>query len=166
MVQYRLGSLLINKGLIQAKQLDDALAYQRQHVGMPVGEALIALGCVTERQISHALRKQTRVRIFAAMVAFLMAPFNWCHASDDELEHLPEYQYTQVHDQLYFDGEGSNFNNQYSQGSLDLLQVTTSAAWYLYQGDASIERMKEIPVKFNLATTKGDDFTLQLSIEF
>lgn len=166
MVQYRLGSLLINKGLIQVKQLDDALAYQRQHAGMPVGEALIALGYVTERQIGRALRKQTRVRIFAALVAFLMAPFNWCHASDDDLEHLPEYQYTQVHDQLYFDTGISGYSSQYAQGSLDVLQITTSAAWYLYQGDASIDKMKEIPVKLNLATTKGDDFQLQLSIEF
>lgn len=165
MIQYRLGSLLINKGLIQASQLDDALAYQRDHTGMPLGVALVALGHVSEKQIAKALRKQSRVRIYAAFVAFLMAPFNWCHAGDDDIEHLPEYEYTQVHDQLYFDDE-SDYSQNLNQGSLDLLQVTTSAAWYLYQGDASIEKMKEIPVKLNIASVKGRDFKLQLSVEF
>lgn len=164
-VQYRLGSLLINKGLIKASQLDEALAYQREHKGMPVGAALVALGHVSEKQIAKALRKQSRVRIYAAFVAFLMAPFNWCHASDDDIEHLPEYQYTQVHDQLYFD-DANEYTQDLNQGSLDLLEVTSSAAWYLYQGDASIDKMEDMPVKLNLATVKGRDFKLQLSIEF
>lgn len=165
MVQYRLGSLLINKGLIQSSQLDEALAYQRKHEGMPLGAALVALGHVSDKQIAKALRKQSRIRIYAAFVAFLMAPFNWCHADDDDIEHLPEYQYTQVHDQLYFD-DASDYSQKLGQGSLDLLQVTSSAAWYLYHGDASIEKMKDIPVKLNIASVKGSEFKLQLSIEF
>ncbi len=163
-VQYRLGSLLIRKGLIQPEQLDAALVYQRDQ-GLPLGQALIALGHVSQRQINRALRKQSRIRLCAAVVAFIMAPFNWCHASEDELEHLPEYQYTQVADQFYFDGE-SEFGGSNQQGTLDLLEVTTSAAWYLYQGDASLEKIDDIPVKLNIATVKGSDFRLQLSIEF
>jgi len=163
-VQYRLGSLLIRKGLIQPEQLDTALAYQRDQ-SVPLGQALIALGYVSQRQINRALRKQSRIRLCAAVVAFVMAPFNWCHASEDDLEHLPEYQYTQVHDQLYFDTD-SEFGNAPQQGELDLLEVTTAAAWYLYQGDASLDKMSDIPVKLNIATVKGSDFKLQLSIEF
>lgn len=166
MIQYRLGSLLINKGIIQSSQLDEALEYQRSQESMPLGAALIALGHVTEKQIAKTLRSQSRIRICAAFVAFLMAPFNWCHASEDEIEHLPEYQYTQVHDQFYYDDEASAYSQNLGYGSLDLLQVTSSAAWYLYKGDASIERMKDMPVKLNISAVQGRDFKLQLSIDF
>ena len=53
---YRLGDLLINKHIISASQLDDALRYQ-QNNDIQIGQALIQMGHVTQRQINQALKK-------------------------------------------------------------------------------------------------------------
>ena len=72
---YRLGALLIKKKIISQQQLDTALHYQLQHQGMQLGQVLIELGTVNEKQISKALHKQNRIRLYAAAIAFMVAPF-------------------------------------------------------------------------------------------
>lgn len=70
----RLGQLLIDKGLISAKQLDAAIAQQLQGKKR-LGEILIEQGLLTERQLAKALKKQTNLRLTAALVAALLSPF-------------------------------------------------------------------------------------------
>lgn len=70
----RLGQILINKGLITSKQLDEAIKLQLTSKKR-LGEILVEQGLVTEKQIHKALRKQTNLRLTATLVAALMMPF-------------------------------------------------------------------------------------------
>lgn len=85
----RLGTLLINKGLITRQQLDEALTMQGQS-GIRLGEALISKGWLTEKQLDKALRKQSHYRLIAAISAVLLGPLqpfmaNANAATDDNL---------------------------------------------------------------------------------
>src|SRR5690554_4283960 len=71
----RLGTLLIHRGLISRKQLDEALTLQAQS-GERLGEVLINKGWLTEKQLNKALRRQSRVRLIAAIGAFLLVLCN------------------------------------------------------------------------------------------
>ena len=53
-----LGELLIERGVIIRAQLDAALDHQKEHKGVLIGEALIALGYATEEDIAQALTCQ------------------------------------------------------------------------------------------------------------
>jgi hypothetical protein len=163
---YRLGSLLIKKNIISQQQLDVALSHQRQNSGMQLGKVLVNLEFVTDKQISKTLHKQNRIRLYAAAIAFVMAPFQVCNASQ-EIESLPEYSYTQVADQQYgqeaFDDFSVDIRKQFS---LDLLEVTTAAAWYLYKGGLTNSKFNEMPVKVKLASTDKVSYTVNLSINF
>lgn len=53
---YRLGDLLIKKHVIGTWQLDEALRFQRTH-NLQLGQVLIQLGFVTQRQINRSLKK-------------------------------------------------------------------------------------------------------------
>jgi hypothetical protein len=55
--RHQLGSLLRRIGVISETQLDQALAYQKQH-GARLGEALLTLGFCREAHISRALADQ------------------------------------------------------------------------------------------------------------
>lgn len=59
----RLGDILIKAGRITAAQLDAALALQRK-TPMPVGQALITLGAVSEMTMRDALCTQLHVNCF------------------------------------------------------------------------------------------------------
>jgi type IV pilus assembly protein PilB len=50
-----IGALLKEKGYITEDQIQNALAYQKEHKGVKLGEALIALSYVTEKQMLLAL---------------------------------------------------------------------------------------------------------------
>ncbi len=164
---YRLGALLMHKQLINQQQLDCALIHQQQHKGMPLGQALISLGIVNQRQINKALNKQSRIRLYAACVAFFMAPFSWCHAGNSDIESLPEYSYTQVADQQFSDEvDFSHFAIDQSSGNLNIVEITTAAAWYLYQGGMDNYEINDVPVKLNLTTDKHNTYKLQLSMSF
>ena len=84
----RLGTLLINKGLITRQQLDEALTVQAQ-LGLRLGEVMIQKGWLTDKQLNNALRKQSRYRLIAAMSAILLGPFqpflSSAHAAEDNL---------------------------------------------------------------------------------
>jgi len=162
---YRLGALLIKKNIISQQQLDAALNYQLQHQGIQLGQVLIELGAVTEKQISKALHKQNRIRLYAAAIAFMVAPFQVCNASS-EIESLPEYTYTQVADQQYSHDDLNDFAVDIKSASLDMLEVTTAAAWYLYKGGLADNKFNEMPVKVKLASADKDTYTVNLSISF
>lgn len=166
---YRLGTLLIEKRLISQDQLDKALVFQKQR-DLQLGEALIEMGVLTERQLKKSLKKQSRVRLYAACAAFFMAPFSMmCQAQNDEIESLPEYSFTQVADNHYADEYSySNFAmNQNGNGAdFDLLEITTAAAWYLSQGGVQDNEFQEVPVKLNLTTASNNAYTVNVSIAF
>lgn len=51
----RIGDLLIEKGYVTTQQMDEALAYQKEHRDKRVGQILMELGFVTENQVLDAL---------------------------------------------------------------------------------------------------------------
>jgi type IV pilus assembly protein PilB len=53
-----LGELLIERGVINRGQLEEALAYQKTNLGVLFGEALVKLGYATEEDIAQALTCQ------------------------------------------------------------------------------------------------------------
>ena len=54
---YRLGDLLISRGVITQDQLDEALIYQQQHQ-LTLGKALVALGYINKSKVRRTLIKQ------------------------------------------------------------------------------------------------------------
>lgn len=73
--QFRLGELLIEKGLISDAQLTEAIALQKQSEGKQLGQILIDYGYISERQLRRALRRQGRLRLFAAIMTFWLSLF-------------------------------------------------------------------------------------------
>ena len=69
MKNVRIGDILIEYGYITADQLDKALAYQKEHPELRIGQALQALGFVSEKQVLEALAKRLGLRTvdFAAL---------------------------------------------------------------------------------------------------
>jgi hypothetical protein len=57
MARIRIGELLVTGGLIDAMQLDSALAHQRQWGGR-IGQALVRLGFLTEERLLEAVGTQ------------------------------------------------------------------------------------------------------------
>ena len=53
----RIGEVLLERGVINKKELEKALAYQKEHGGL-VGQILIQLGFVTEDEVALALTAQ------------------------------------------------------------------------------------------------------------
>ncbi len=170
MAKYRLGSLLVRKGIITDKELNEALAYQSTHAGMAIGEVFIALNMVSKKQIDHALCKQSSLRKVAALVSFIMAPLHVCHANDDSIESLPEYQYTQVADQnfAFSDGLDSFHSAGLPAVGVDVLSLASGAAAYLYQGGIDVKKVQlnDVPIKFSVASTQSDHYEVNFSIHF
>ena len=53
----RIGEILVERALVTPKQLESALAYQKEHGGL-LGQILITLGYATEEEIALALTAQ------------------------------------------------------------------------------------------------------------
>lgn len=70
----RLGRLLINRGLLNERQLSEALQLH-QKTGQRLGEILTSSGVITEKELSRTLKHQQRHRYAAAFVAMAVAPF-------------------------------------------------------------------------------------------
>ncbi len=68
----RIGRLLVNRGLIDERQLAAALA--AQEAGQRLGEVLVASGAISERDLNRALKHQQRYRYAAAFLAMAVAP--------------------------------------------------------------------------------------------
>jgi hypothetical protein len=166
---YRLGDLLIKKHIISASQLDDALRFQQNH-SLQIGQALIKMGHVTQRQINHALKKQNYIQLCAASAAFFMTPFNVCQANVDSIELLPEYSLTQIADTQYSDeysfsyGVSSANQNNHTKG-INVLEITTAAMWYLSQGGVQLDGLQTVPLNMNI-TTGNDSYTVNMSLSF
>lgn len=69
----RLGTLLLHKGLINRRQLDEALTMQSSSKLM-LGEIMVRQGWLTERQLNKILKRQSRYRLIAAASAILLGP--------------------------------------------------------------------------------------------
>jgi hypothetical protein len=161
---YRLGSLLVRKRFISQSQLDSALIHQHTS-GLQLGESLVDLNILTQKQINSALRKQSRIRLYAACITFLMAPVSWCQASS-EIESLPEYSYTQVADQHINHNDYNDYSVKPCAAGLNLMSVATGVAWYMYQGGMEGNQFKDVPVKVNLAAAKNNAYSVQISVSF
>jgi len=83
--KYRLGSLLVQKGVITPSQLQVSLIYQNDN-HVKLGEALIALNYVTPSTLKRVLVKQSWLKTVATVGAFILAPLvsNCCFASDHQ----------------------------------------------------------------------------------
>ncbi|MCY1282123.1 hypothetical protein D9M70_309490 [compost metagenome] len=81
----RLGQVLINKGLIDRAQLDEAMRLQQQS-RKRLGEILVDQGLVSERQLHKALKKQNSLRLAATLVAALLSPFQLASADIQRLQ--------------------------------------------------------------------------------
>jgi hypothetical protein len=166
---YRLGDLLINKHIISASQLDDALRYQQKN-GIQIGQALIQMGHVTQRQINQALKKQNYIRLCAAVAAFFMAPFSVCNANTDSIEQLPEYSLTQIAETQYSDEYSFN-SSQISVGQngevagINILEITTATVWYLSQGGLNIDGLQAVPLNMNI-TALDNSYTVNMNLSF
>jgi len=60
-VKTRLGDILVKKGLISDEQLQSAIGAQKSS-HLQLGEILIEMQCVTQRQINRALKVQSKLR--------------------------------------------------------------------------------------------------------
>lgn len=70
----RLGRLLISRGYLSDKQLEEGLRLQRQ-TGQRLGEVFVQSGWITERELHRVLRHQSRYRHAAALVTMVVLPF-------------------------------------------------------------------------------------------
>lgn len=75
----RLGQILVCKGLITSRQLEQAIQLQLTN-GLRLGETLIQQGWISERQLGRALKKQNNVRLAATLLAALLSPFQLASA--------------------------------------------------------------------------------------
>lgn len=69
----RLGRLLVNRGYLSSRQLDEGLRLQRE-TGQRLGEVLIQAGWITERELFRVLRQQARFRNAAAVFTMVTLP--------------------------------------------------------------------------------------------
>ena len=59
----RIGEVLMERNYITQEQMEQALAYQKEHRDLRVGQALQELGYVNERQVLQALAKRLQIRM-------------------------------------------------------------------------------------------------------
>lgn len=57
-----LGSILVNSGTVEAKQLEAALQFQSDNVDLLLGEALVRIGAISREILEAALTQQEVVR--------------------------------------------------------------------------------------------------------
>lgn len=69
----RLGRLLVNRGYISEKQLDQALHLQVER-GVMLGEVLVEEGWISDRELQKVLRHQKNYRFATAAVTMIVAP--------------------------------------------------------------------------------------------
>lgn len=59
----RIGDILKEYKYVTDEQIQTAIAYQKDHKGVRIGGALIALGCITEMQMLEALGKRLGMQV-------------------------------------------------------------------------------------------------------
>ncbi len=77
----RLGTILVNRKQITSAQLEQALAMQASQQ-IRVGEALVKLGFIDEKQLAKALTKQNWLRTATTSLALVLAPFSPAFAAN------------------------------------------------------------------------------------
>ena len=160
---YRLGELLINRGVITPQQLNDALEHQKQH-SLSLGHALRALGHANRFQIHFALFKQHWLRAIATAVTLFLAPISQTFADQSSLEHLPEYSLTKVAQPPCPYQAFNNYNDMNTTNTdFDVMEVASTAVWYLSQGGVDTEKLASIPVHMSFTSKDLDD---ELSVNF
>ena len=159
-----LGELLLLKQWITEDQLAKGLQFQREH-DLPLGKSLIELGFLSPNMLKRALRRQARIRFFAACCAIVMAPFAHLCQAEDDLESYPEYSYTQVAD-LHHDTTSDGFSRFQSDESYNVLEMTTAALWYLSQGGIQDNELTAIPVSLHITSHQPDSYAINISLSF
>lgn len=164
---YRLGELLVKREIISDQQLCDALAHQKVH-GTTLGESLQVLGMASALQIRIALFKQHWLRSFAAATSLTLAPFCQCLADNQSIEHLPEYSLTQVAQSpssyQAFNASDYAYDNS---TEFDVMELATTAIWYVAQGGIQSDGLEDIPVKVNLTNKDLEDgMFLNVTVRF
>lgn len=91
--QYRLGSLLLSKGMVSGEQLDEAIVFQRCNKSQRLGQILVDKGYLSERQLRKTLSYQGWMRKAACIFAFSLAPMQLAVAKDvsDQTILLPSW---------------------------------------------------------------------------
>ena len=59
----RIGEILLERGYVTSAQMDEALAYQKEHRDKRVGQILMELGFVSEQQVLEALASRLEIEI-------------------------------------------------------------------------------------------------------
>jgi hypothetical protein len=70
----RLGRLLVSRGYLSERQLEEGLQAQRDS-GQRLGEVLVQRGWITDRELHKVLKHQARFRRAAALVTMAVLPF-------------------------------------------------------------------------------------------
>ena len=78
----RIGSVLVRKGLISPNQLDYAIRLQAE-TNAPLGQILIDKYFITDTELHSALSQQSLLRVFAVLITFTLAPFQFAHADKE-----------------------------------------------------------------------------------
>lgn len=95
-IPYRLGAILVCKGVISEEQLSAAVLKQREaSPPKPLGQVLIDMKLVSQRQLNQCLKRQKCLRWYAALAAIISAP-SAAYAQDISIEDCEEYKYTKV----------------------------------------------------------------------
>ncbi|GAA6134511.1 hypothetical protein NBRC116188_13000 [Oceaniserpentilla sp. 4NH20-0058] len=164
---YRLGELLVRRGVISSAQLNDALAFQKTH-HINLGQALQRLRMANAIQIRFALFKQHWLRAFATSVSLFIAPFSQCYGDNESIEQLPEYSLTQVA-QVPCAAESSNTYgyNQISDTDFNAVEIASTAIWYLSQGGMDREALSNSPVQVSLTSQDLEEgLSVNVSMRF
>jgi hypothetical protein len=185
----RLGSLLINKGLITQEQLDCALKSQLTN-GLRLGEALIQQGMLTQRQLNKALKKQNRHRLWATVIAMLLGPMSFgafasqSASSESDtasssqmsqyqgLKALDDAELASINGQglqstqaalaaLINQAKGEATNDTHKLGALDELATLLNPIASLLDADISIKGVKQNASK---QTTIHSDGSIELAL--
>lgn len=185
----RLGSLLINKGLITQEQLDCALKSQLTN-GLRLGEALIQQGMLTQRQLNKALKKQNRHRLWATVIAMLLGPMSFgafaSQSASSESDtasssQMSQYQGLKALDDaelasidgqglqstqaalaaLINQAKGEATNDTHKLGALDELATLLNPIASLLDADISIKGVKQNASK---QTTIHSDGSIELAL--
>lgn len=90
----RLGQLLLERHLIDAKQLDCALLHQVK-MQCSLGQSLLALGFIKTAQLDRVLAKQKRLHSLLAGVVLMSAPSFSAYANDSLINFKSNSSYSQ-----------------------------------------------------------------------
>lgn len=178
--QSRLGQILINKGLITSKQLDEAIKLQLT-TSKRLGEILIEQGLVTEKQIHKALRKQNNLRLTATLIAALMMPLQPLLASQRTdptsdaaasqpfetrgMQPLSELEMSDIHAQGLDQSLQSLFNTAQSGDGVETMQQLAKLIMPVLDSLEAEQSMKDVVYDTdNISSTLNADGSINVRL--